>query len=687
MMSFSAVCAEEVTTNESISFDDTSIYEIDASDDVLNQDEGNKELSSGNTIYISPDGTGSGSSETDPTNWNDAISKVGNGGSIQFLDGNYTNINGYIYRSIELKGTGNSIIDAQKDGGFFTTYAGSTVTIEKLSFINAYTGEKQGNPDGPKTGYDGEGGIVNNGVLIVKNCYFASNQGIGTEGGAIHNSGTCYVYDSTFFGNGGKKGGAIYSDKNSRLYMYDSIVNKCVSREGSAVHAKEAYVEIHNCSVVNASAKNGLFYVKKSTIYIYDSYFFNSKAVDAAGVINIDKESTVEIYGSIFDKISSTGTKLWFHDENGTGNGGAIVVEKSAKNVIIKDCSFTNCSAKGYGGAIYIQSATAMTIDNCTFKSNKAEYGNHIYSYPSPALLTISNSLFEIESSIETSDINSSDVEIVKISCDDGTNNILNPTISVLLDGDVKESLTSADVTFKDLKSGNHNVSLIASDSNSNKYIFSQDSSVFNVADEDQGIVDTVIVASSKFSRSAVDYYAGERGAFFYVVLKDVNGNRLSDKSVQFIINGKKYNRTTNDEGKAGLKISLAQAKTYTCSIKFDGDEKYNKSSASSKITIVKKKTTISASNKIFKAKTKTKSVKVTLKTIKNKYNGKTYLKAGKKLTLKVKGKTYTAKINKKGVATFKIKITKKGKYTAKIKFAGDKTYKASNKTIKITIK
>ena len=77
----------------------------------------------------------------------------------------------------------------------------------------------------------------------------------------------------------------------------------------------------------------------------------------------------------------------------------------------------------------------------------------------------------------------------------------------------------------------------------------------------------------------------------------------------------------------------------------------------------------------------------MTLKTIKNKYNGKTYLKAGKKLTLKVKGKTYTAKINKKGVATFKIKITKKGKYTAKIKFAGDKTYKASSKSIKIKIK
>ena len=75
------------------------------------------------------------------------------------------------------------------------------------------------------------------------------------------------------------------------------------------------------------------------------------------------------------------------------------------------------------------------------------------------------------------------------------------------------------------------------------------------------------------------------------------------------------------------------------------------------------------------------------LKTSKNPYNGKTYLKSGKKLTLKVKGKTYTAKINSKGKATFTLKLTKKGKFTAKIKFAGDKTYKASSKSVKITVK
>ena len=199
---------------------------------------------------------------------------------------------------------------------------------------------------------------------------------------------------------------------------------------------------------------------------------------------------------------------------------------------------------------------------------------------------------------------------------------------------------------------------------------------------------DTVIVVDKTFTRVANDYNAGERGGMFYAILKDSDGNVLANKTVQIAVNGPIYNVTTDNQGRAGLQVNLANANTYTYALSFQGDDEYNAAPiASSKLTVTKKKTTISASNKVFKAKTKTKKISVTLKTVKNPYDKKTYLKSGKKVTLKVNGKTYTAKINKKGVAKFTIKITKKGKYTAKIKFAGDKTYKASSKTIKIRIK
>ena len=92
--------------------------------------------------------------------------------------------------------------------------------------------------------------------------------------------------------------------------------------------------------------------------------------------------------------------------------------------------------------------------------------------------------------------------------------------------------------------------------------------------------------------------------------------------------------------------------------------------------------TKIVASKKTFKAKAKTKKYVIKLKT----KTGKAI--KGMKVTLKIKGKTYKAKTNSKGKATFKIsKLNKKGKYTAKITFAGNSNYKGSTKTVKISIK
>ena len=92
--------------------------------------------------------------------------------------------------------------------------------------------------------------------------------------------------------------------------------------------------------------------------------------------------------------------------------------------------------------------------------------------------------------------------------------------------------------------------------------------------------------------------------------------------------------------------------------------------------------TTLTAKGKTFKAAAKTKKYTVTLKDA----NKKAIKNA--KLTLKVNGKSYTAKTNSKGNATFKItKLKKKGTFKAVIKYAGDKKYKPVSKSVKITVK
>jgi len=170
--------------------------------------------------------------------------------------------------------------------------------------------------------------------------------------------------------------------------------------------------------------------------------------------------------------------------------------------------------------------------------------------------------------------------------------------------------------------------------------------------------------------------------------LKDTDGNILVNKTVQIAVNGPVYNVTTDEQGRAGLMVNLMIANIYTYALNFAGDDQYNGAPiGSSKLTVVKKSINIKATNKAFKASAKTKIISVTLKPSKNPFDGKEYLKAGKKVTLKIKGKTYSGKINGKGVVKFKIKLTKKGKYTAKITFKGDKTYAKAKKSIKVTIK
>ncbi len=165
------------------------------------------------------------------------------------------------------------------------------------------------------------------------------------------------------------------------------------------------------------------------------------------------------------------------------------------------------------------------------------------------------------------------------------------------------------------------------------------------------------------------------------VTLKDVLGNPVNGAIILVNINGNLKILTTNANGQAKLSTNGIAPKTYTVTSTFNGNDKFAKSSVSSKVIVTKAKTKITAAKKTFKSTVKTKKYTVTLKT------GKKVIKKAK-LILKIKGKKYKATTNKRGKATFKItKLTKKGKFTAKITFKTTKYYKASSKKVKIIIK
>lgn len=171
-------------------------------------------------------------------------------------------------------------------------------------------------------------------------------------------------------------------------------------------------------------------------------------------------------------------------------------------------------------------------------------------------------------------------------------------------------------------------------------------------------------------------------GKCLLVNLHDAKGNVIKYVKVSINLNGQTKTYTTDENGQVILSTKGLVPKSYVATINFAGDSTYVKSSASATITVKKVNPKIIASAKTFKLKDKTKKYTVTLK------NNKNVVMKSTAVSITVKGKTYTAKTNSKGIATFKLtKLTKKGIYSSVIKFAGNKYYNAIKKTVKITVK
>ena len=170
-------------------------------------------------------------------------------------------------------------------------------------------------------------------------------------------------------------------------------------------------------------------------------------------------------------------------------------------------------------------------------------------------------------------------------------------------------------------------------------------------------------------------------------VLKDIAGKAIDGAVLSYSINNGAAVNITTDEN--GVFIITGESGKLVA-INFAATDKFAASANAITLTptevtktvtktVSKKAVTLKAPKAKFKVK-KTKKVKITLKS-----GGKAV--AGKKVTINVNGKAFSAKTNKKGVATIKVKLTKKGTYSYVASFAGDNTYNSGLKAGKIVVK
>ena len=165
------------------------------------------------------------------------------------------------------------------------------------------------------------------------------------------------------------------------------------------------------------------------------------------------------------------------------------------------------------------------------------------------------------------------------------------------------------------------------------------------------------------------------RGKYLYVYLKDGNGKAMANQKVSIKINGKTYEKTTNSNGRAALKIKLTGSK-YSTKVYFYKSGIYSAASKSFTLKISDNKPKITVANATV---------------IRGKYLY-VYLKdksgavmASKKVTIRINGKNYVKTTNSNGRAALKIKLTG-SKYAAKVYFYKSGVYSYSSKSFTLNI-
>lgn len=385
---------------------------------------GSADFKLGNDIYVdakngksSYDGTSpvyEGGTKGPKQTISDALTVCVSEGTLHIAAGTYkgdSNRNLIIKINLNILGSGesNTTIDAENDGLIFWIKPGFSVNITNLNLTN---GKASGTVSDSDDGDNG-GGIYNEGVLNLENCYLYNNHagngnspgtgsgiGIGGDGGGIYNKGTltltnCYLKNN-YAGNGGDgnpgdsgkqggSGGAIYNTGNL------SIIN-CTFESNHAGNGGDRY----NDHSGGAGGNGGAIYTS-GYVTITDTIFEGNHAGQAGkgqlsgsggAIYNTNSVSLTNC--DLKNNYAGKGTDATAQITSKAGGNGGAAFNSGTLN--ITSCNFEgnyagdggqssdvhDGSSGGNGGAIYNQGT--LNITNGTFNTNHAGDGGDIES-------------------------------------------------------------------------------------------------------------------------------------------------------------------------------------------------------------------------------------------------------------------------------------------------------------------
>lgn len=486
-------------------------------------------------------------------------------------------------------------------------------------------------------------------------------------GGAIYSNNDLNISNSKFISNKASEGGVIYASKQLMIKNSEFTKNQII-RKGGVISANGANVDIDNCLFeLNTGAdEGGCIFNYNSKMIINNSRFISNDAKSYGAAI--DCSGNVTIRNSLFEDNEAYGAgaidnggelniiNSKFINNRASVNGGAID-NKGNMNVI--GSIFENNIADGNGGAIIARRNT--TVSHSIFFNNQDRNGYSIFNNTWDEISFSNNwwgsnspdfdKLFNFNISEEFTWI------IVKFENTTPFNQMLGISIAfnevINKNSEIsKLSGTESLPTFKASLSNGNQLDITNGSVSKTVFISTASSITANVNNQSITLNKTATPAKRIVgNKDVVVDYNGK--ATFKVRVIGEDGNPVG-KGVAVVMKVGKtsYKVTTDGNGYASKTFDFVPGK-YTVVTTYEGY------SVKNTVTI---KNVLKAYS-LTKKKAKAVKYSATLKTSKGKAI------AGKTVTFKIKGKTYSAKTNSKGIATVILKNFKAGKYSIVVKY------------------
>ena len=410
----------------------------------------------------------------------------------------------------------------------------------------------------------------------------------------------------------------------------------------------------HNASVSLSDDSNSLFYIGPDDVI--DLTIANL-------VFNVNKNNESLVFTKVVDDVSS------FELDNIT-----VKLDEDISDFLIS--LNRTCSDNGSSDSYDANSCNYESdLSNNSGLSNNADLSNN-------STLEDNYSAGNNSSNLENSDSdigdNSSNLED-NYSAGNNSSNLENNDSNIENDNSIGASpdILNSTINLIRIESASSDVSFDKINTHNNKLLNGMKAVLISTVPP---LRKSTEIIYSNMKTVAVAKADGRVGKYFEVSLKDSDGKALANKKVQIGFNGVAYNRTTNETGGVRLQINLGYAGLYTFAICFLGDDDYKGSFEVALINVTKHIPKLSASDKTFKASSKTKSLTASFKTA----NGNAI--SGKSLVFILNGKLYNAKTNSKGVATVKVSISTKGTYSCTVRSTEDGMYAATSTKFKVKI-